>query len=475
MRKLLLVFITILLAAATFDSEGRRRSQRDVRRDRNANREQIERTNREISANTAEVGRQLSRLQSLEATIALRTDSVAALQKVINNVKSRIAVLDDSIATLENATLRLKDDYGNTLRRMRTRRQSMSDLSFIFSAQTFGQAWRRIRYLRQTSAAIARRAHQIKDYQQQLAVARGNQATMLDSLNSTVATLNAATRRLDNERVAARDLVKNLRSHGRALERELQRRRQQAAALEAELQQVIEQELEEQRQREAEERRRREEAERQKREAEERRRQEEAERQRKQKEQQKEQQKQEKPSKPAKTEPQKPTEPTKPATQPQKPEKQPSTPAKSTAEEDIRLTGSFGSNKGKLPFPVTGPHTIVSHFGTNIHPDLPKVKVDNLGIDIEASRGASVRSVFEGVVSSIFRLDGYHNVVIIRHGEYLTVYAGLDTLSIRKGDKVRTGQTIGTIYCDTENDSRSLLHFEIRREKQKLNPAEWVK
>lgn len=459
MRKLLLVFITLLLAAATFDSEGRRRSQRDVRRDRNANREQIERTNREISANTAEVGRQLSRLQSLEATIALRTDSVAALQKVINNVKSRIAVLDDSIATLENATLRLKDDYGNTLRRMRTRRQSMSDLSFIFSAQTFGQAWRRIRYLRQTSAAIARRAHQIKDYQQQLAVARGNQATMLDSLNSTVATLNAATRRLDNERVAARDLVKNLRSHGRALERELQRRRQQAAALEAELQQVIEQELEEQRQREAEERRR----------------QEEAERQRKQKEQQKEQQKQEKPSKPAKTEPQKPTEPTKPATQPQKPEKQPSTPAKSAAEEDIRLTGSFGSNKGKLPFPVTGPHTIVSHFGTNIHPDLPKVKVDNLGIDIEASRGASVRSVFEGVVSSIFRLDGYHNVVIIRHGEYLTVYAGLDTLSIRKGDKVRTGQTIGTIYCDTENDSRSLLHFEIRREKQKLNPAEWVK
>ena len=117
----------------------------------------------------------------------------------------------------------------------------------------------------------------------------------------------------------------------------------------------------------------------------------------------------------------------------------------------------------------------MSHFGTNVHPDLPKVKVDNLGIDIEAQRGASVRAVFDGVVSSIFRLDGYHNVVIVRHGEYLTVYAGLDALSVRKGDKVRTGQAIGTVFCDADNDSRSLLHFEIRREKQKLDPAEWVR
>lgn len=466
MRKLLTIIIAVLLVAASVDTDGRRRSQRDVRRDRNANREQIERTNREIEANAAEVGRQLSRLQSLEATIALRIDSVAALQAVISDVKGHIDALDDSIATLVAATARLKSDYGNTLRRMRTRRQSMSDIAFIFSAQSFSQAWRRIRYLRQTSTAIARRARQIKGYQQQLAVARDNQAALLDSLNATVATLNAATRRLADERVAAGDLVKNLRSQGRALERELQRRRQQAAALEAELQQIIEQELEEQRQREEAERRQREAEEQRRREAEERRRQEEAERQRQQQQQQQQQQQ------PAKPKPQKPAEP---APQPQKPTQQPATPTNTATEENIRLTGSFSSNKGKLPFPVTGPHTIVSHFGTNVHPDLPKVKVDNLGIDIEASRGASVRSVFDGVVSSIFRLDGYHNVVIIRHGEYLSVYAGLDALNIRKGDKVRTGQTIGTVYCDTDNDERSLLHFEIRREKQKLNPAEWVK
>lgn len=472
MRKLLLAFITLLLAAVTFDTDARRRSQRDVRRDRQANREQIEQTRREISDNSAEVGRQLDRLQSIEATMALRTDSISALRAVIAGVESHITALDDSIRTLDATTARLKSDYGNTLRRMRSRRQSMSDLAFIFSAHTFSQAWRRIRYLRQTSAAITRRARQIKDSQRLLAEARARQASLLDSLNTAVASLDAATRRLDAERVTARSLVTDLRRRGRDLERELERRRRQAAALEAELQQIIDREAEEQRQREeAERRRQQEEAERRQREeAERRRQQEEAERRRREQQQQ-----QQTPA----GQPAAPQKPAAPAQQPQQPAEQPAPPAappvNAAAEENIRLTGSFSSNKGKLPFPVTGKYTIVSHFGTNVHPDLPKVKVDNLGIDIEAARGASVRAVFDGVVSSIFRLDGYHNVIIVRHGEYLTVYAGLDTLTVRKGDKVRTGQTIGTVFCDNENDSRSLLHFEIRREKQKLNPAEWVR
>ena len=117
----------------------------------------------------------------------------------------------------------------------------------------------------------------------------------------------------------------------------------------------------------------------------------------------------------------------------------------------------------------------MSNFGTNTHPGLSKVKIDNLGIDIEVPAGSSARSVFEGKVTSIFRLDGFHNVVIVRHGEYLTVYAGLSDLRVRKGDNVATGQTLGTIFSDPDDGNRTTLHFEIRLEKQKLNPVEWVK
>lgn len=79
------------------------------------------------------------------------------------------------------------------------------------------------------------------------------------------------------------------------------------------------------------------------------------------------------------------------------------------------------------------------------------------------------------MVSSIFRLDGYHSVVILRHGEYLTVYAGIDALAVKKGQSVKAGQTLGSLYSDPDDGGRTSLHFEIRHEKQKLNPVEWVK
>lgn len=64
---------------------------------------------------------------------------------------------------------------------------------------------------------------------------------------------------------------------------------------------------------------------------------------------------------------------------------------------------------------------------------------------------------------------------MLRHGEYLTVYAGIDRLAVKKGDKVKAGQTLGTIYSDSDDGGRSILHFEIRREREKLNPEDWIK
>jgi septal ring factor EnvC (AmiA/AmiB activator) len=145
------------------------------------------------------------------------------------------------------------------------------------------------------------------------------------------------------------------------------------------------------------------------------------------------------------------------------------------ADADRRLTGSFRDNKGKLLFPVAGKYKVVSSFGLSNHPELAKVQIQNSGIDLEVPQGSSARSVFDGEVSSVFRMEGYNNIVIIRHGEYLTVYAGIDKLYVKKGDKVKTNQSIGSVHCDTEDDNRSVLHFEIRHEKQKLNPLEWIK
>jgi len=101
------------------------------------------------------------------------------------------------------------------------------------------------------------------------------------------------------------------------------------------------------------------------------------------------------------------------------------------------------------------------------------VKITNNGINILTDRTAPVRSVFNGKVSTVSVIDGA-NVVIISHGGYLTVYSNLGSVNVKPGDKVNTRQVIGSMKSDP-NDSKSELHFEIRKERTPLNPALWIK
>ncbi|MDE6528707.1 MAG: M23 family metallopeptidase, partial [Muribaculaceae bacterium] len=89
--------------------------------------------------------------------------------------------------------------------------------------------------------------------------------------------------------------------------------------------------------------------------------------------------------------------------------------------------------------------------------------------------GAQVRCVFDGEVSAVFRPDGYNNVVVIRHGDYMTVYANLGSITVSTGQKIKAGQNIGTVYTDSNDGNRSILHFEIRHRREKENPELWLK
>lgn len=134
----------------------------------------------------------------------------------------------------------------------------------------------------------------------------------------------------------------------------------------------------------------------------------------------------------------------------------------------------FAANRGKLPLPLDRPATVSSTFGRHGHAELSKVEVQNNGIDFETEPGASACAVAPGTVSMVIVMDGFRNVVLVRHGEYLTVYAGLDQLSVKKGDAVAAGQKLGKVFTNAAA-SRTRLHFEIRHEKDKLDPAEWLR
>jgi murein DD-endopeptidase MepM/ murein hydrolase activator NlpD len=139
--------------------------------------------------------------------------------------------------------------------------------------------------------------------------------------------------------------------------------------------------------------------------------------------------------------------------------------------EEKTLNTSFINNKGKLPWPVAK-GAKVSDFGNYPHPDVPSVQVENRGIDIMVEAGTPVRAVFEGVVTSVMNIMGT-TVVMIRHGEYLTVYQNLSSTSVKKGDKVSTKQTIGTVSKSQSSDTYE-LHFEIWKNDRYVNPNEWL-
>ncbi len=144
----------------------------------------------------------------------------------------------------------------------------------------------------------------------------------------------------------------------------------------------------------------------------------------------------------------------------------------SATPEEIKLSNSFSANKGRLPWPVEQ-GVVTSSFGTHPHPDIKGIMIENNGIDIQTPRGSSVRSVFDGVVSKIFIGPTGQQNIIIRHGEYLTVYTNLSSVSVSVGSKVSTKQAIGTVYTNSENVSE--FNFQVWKGSSKQNPSAWIR
>lgn len=145
---------------------------------------------------------------------------------------------------------------------------------------------------------------------------------------------------------------------------------------------------------------------------------------------------------------------------------------KADATIDTKLSANFESNKGKLPWPVAS-GVVTKKYGKNSHPTQSKVTVMNNGIDISTEQGSNALCVFDGQVSTVFN-TGTTNVVMVRHGTYFTLYANLDKVFVKSGDKVKTGQKLGLIHTGA-SDNVTTLHFELWNDKNNTNPETWLK
>jgi septal ring factor EnvC (AmiA/AmiB activator) len=140
--------------------------------------------------------------------------------------------------------------------------------------------------------------------------------------------------------------------------------------------------------------------------------------------------------------------------------------------EELQLSSSFTTNKGKLPWPCER-GIITSTFGEHAHPVLQGIKVKNNGIDISTQEGASARAAFDGEVTGVISIPGAGKAIIISHGEYRTVYSNLNDVYVKMGDKIKTKQAVGKIITDT-SDSKTELHFEVWKWDQIQDPKLWL-
>lgn len=395
---------------------------------RGALQKQIAESESLLQTTTKNVGSQLKGLAALTGQIEERKRYILAINSDMDAIDRELVSLERQLNQLQKELKDKKTKYAASVNYLYRNHTIQDKLLFIFSAQTLEQTYRRLRYVREYASyqrmqgeEIQKKQKQINDKRAELTETRKAKENLLKERENEKTTLE----RQEKEQKA---LVDNLRKKQRSLQSEINKKRKEANQLNARIDRLIAEEIEKARKR-AEEEARREAAARKKAE------------------------KTESPSA------------TKPKAEPLE--------AYTMNKADRELSGSFASNRGKLPVPVTGPYIITSHYGEYTVPGLKGVKLDNKGIDIQAKPGAQARAVFNGKVAAVFQLNGLFNI-LVRHGAYISVYCNLSTASVKADDTVKTGQTLGTIFSDGADGGRTVLHFQLRREKEKLNPEPWL-
>lgn len=389
-------------------------------------------------------------------------------QKLINNINLEMKQLDNSIkgSTDEIGDLRkklgvLKMRYAQSVRYAYKSRSSYDMLSFLFSSDDFNEALRRLKYLKKYRDFRKDQAEQIRLTQVKLE----DQIKMLNSERDKKDELLAAEEKqreaVQEERDQTDEMVRQLKGREKELLAKINKNKVAAKKLDNAVQEIIRREIEIARKKAAEEERRRKE--------------EEARRLQQEKERQAAlaaaksindvgngsnvtvTNSAPKP-KPAETAPPKSTKPVRTFNHPMTPE--------ATA-----LSNDFANNKGKLPWPVEKGYVAIK-FGKYQHPIAEKVEMDNNGIDIGTDPGAPARAVFNGTVTNVLFIDDMGWNVIINHGHYFTLYSRLSKVTVKKGDKVATKQTIGKV--DINDEGESFINFQVWSGANKTNPELWI-
>ena len=371
---------------------------------------EVERINGLIDQTQATTKDYLRRLNLLSEQILSRKKVISLLGQEVEAINMEMREMSRQIRRLEGELEEKQQNYGKSVRSMYRRQASQDKLLFILSAENFAQSLRRLRYLREYAAWQKRQASEIVEKQTEITQKRNALTQTRQEKQQLLAQQERERKQLQSEETNQQKEVKMLNKKKSQLQAQLREKQKQAQQLDRLIQEQIAREIAE-------------------------------------------------------------------ANKKKAADKQRQADVKggyAMTKVEKALSDNFAANRGRLPYPVAGSYTIISRFGEQQHEQLKYVRTNNNGIDIQTAPGTDARAVFKGLVTRIFTVPGFNHSIIVRHGNYLTVYSNLSQVYVKTGDHVDTRQALGRIFSDPEESNATILHFQLWKEKTKLNPVPWL-
>lgn len=409
---------------------------RQLEKQRNELKQQIAESETLLQSTKNDVKSQLGNLALLSGQIEERQKYIQTIENDVKAIQQEISRLERDLKSLQKELKEKRQKYELSVKYIYRNKSIQDKLMFIFSAEDFGQMYRRLRYVREYADYQRLQGLQVQRKQKQVTEKANSLKNSRKAKEDLLKQGEAEKAKLEAQEQERKLILSGLQKKQRSIQSELAKQRRSADKLNAQIDRLIEIEIEKARKRAEEEARRKAEEARKKAEA-------------------------------AKgsTETSASTKKETVKTSFEKLE------AYKVDSEDRRLSSSFEKNKGVLPVPITGPYVVVGHYGQYQVKGLRNVKLDNKGMDIKGKAGANARAIFDGEVSAVFQYNGLTNV-LVRHGRYISVYCNLSTVRVKKGSLVRVRDVLGEINTNAEGET--ILHFQLRKETVKLNPELWI-
>lgn len=430
MKRFFVILISCLWLAVPLFAQSNKLI-RELESKRGALQKQIAESESILKDTKKDVGSQLNSLAVLTGQIEERKRYIMAINNDVEAIQRELTSLERQLHGLEKDLKDKKKKYEASVQYLYKNKSIEEKLMFIFSAKNLGQTYRRMRYVREYATYQRLQGEEILKKQEQIRKKKAELQQVKAAKENLLQERESEKVKLEEQEKEKRTLVTNLQKKQKGLQNEINKKRREANQLNARIDKLIAEEIERARKR-AQEEARREAAARKKEESKE--------------------------GKSAATETAAKSKPLE---------------AYTMSKADRELSGNFTANRGKLPMPISGAYIITSRYGQYAVEGLRNVKLDNKGIDIQGKPGAQARAIFDGKVAAVFQLNGLFNV-LIRHGNYISVYCNLSSASVKAGDTVKTKQSIGQVFSDGTDNGRTVLHFQLRREKEKLNPEPWL-